>query len=129
MTLYEEVLATGGYIANHESDLYIEINDTNREILKRHPLQSGNKTMFTNQVTGKPCWDVPFAYDPWWSHRLDGAKALAEDTLHQAIAKRGWTSRKEGDDQRRTIYDASGQPLGSFDAAEAWAFLRSQEEA
>jgi hypothetical protein len=70
MTLYEEIKATDGYIASHESDLYIEINAINREILKRYPLQDANKTTFVNQVTGKPCWDIPFAYDPWWAGRL-----------------------------------------------------------
>ena len=67
MTLYEEVKATGGYISNHESDLYIEVNGQNREILARHPLQQANARMFRNEVTGKMCFDVPFAYDPWWN--------------------------------------------------------------
>jgi hypothetical protein len=67
MSVYEEVLATGGYIAYHESDLYIEVNEANREILNRHPLEKSNATKFRNAVTGKMCWDVPFAYDPFWN--------------------------------------------------------------
>jgi len=47
-------------------------------------------------------------------------------TLHEAIKARGWTSRKENDVQRRTIYDGKGECLGSFTAAEAWEFLREQ---
>jgi hypothetical protein len=116
MSVYEEVKAAGGYIANHESDLYIEVNDTNRAILSRHPLQKSNATTFRNQVTGALCFDVPFAYDPFWTGSYG-------QSLHEAIAAHGWASRKENDQQRRTIYDGSGNRLGSFDAKEAWAFL------
>lgn len=66
MSVYSEVKAQGGYIANHESDLYIEVNAQNEEILSRHPLQKSNARMFRNQVTGRTCWDVPFSYDPYW---------------------------------------------------------------
>jgi hypothetical protein len=47
-----------------------------------------------------------------------------QQTLHEAIAARGWRSRKEKDEQRRTIYNHHGQRVGSFTAAEAWAHLR-----
>lgn len=66
MSVYSEVNAQGGYIANHESDLYIEVNEQNREILSRYPLQKANVRMFRNQETGKTCWDVPFSFDPFW---------------------------------------------------------------
>jgi hypothetical protein len=46
-----------------------------------------------------------------------------EPTLHEALASRGWTSRKENDDQRRTVYGENGERIGSFTAAEAWACL------
>jgi hypothetical protein len=66
MSIYEEVKANGGYISNHESDLYIEVNEANAEILKRHTTTA---TIFCNQVTGKLCYDVAFAYLPWWEAR------------------------------------------------------------
>lgn len=66
MSVYSEVKAQGGYIANHESDLYIEVNEQNREILSRYPLQKSNARTFRNLVTGKLCWDVPFSFDPFW---------------------------------------------------------------
>ena len=69
MTIYQEVLVTGGYISNHESDLYIEVNDINREILSRYPTSKKITTVFRNEVTGKPCYDIPFSYDPWWEAR------------------------------------------------------------
>lgn len=49
-------------------------------------------------------------------------------TLHEALEARGYTSRKENDAQRRTIYDANGNRVGSFDAHEAWEWLRALEE-
>ena len=70
MTLYDEVKATGGYIANHESDLYIEVNDVNREILSRYPLEKANATTFRNQVTGKTCYDIPFGFMPFWRSKV-----------------------------------------------------------
>lgn len=119
MSLYEEVKATGGYIADHEADLYIEVNEVNKGILSRYPLEKTNATTFHNQVTGKLCYDIPFAYDPFWIK-----KNMAQgQTLHEAVAARGWKSQKENDEQRRTWYDAQGNRLGSFDAEEGWAFL------
>lgn len=69
MSVYSEVLAAGGYIANHESDLYIEVTDQNKEILSRYPLQRANARTFRNEVTGKLCYDVPFSYDPFWERK------------------------------------------------------------
>lgn len=65
-TIYDEAAATGGYISNHESDLYIEVNENNREILSRYPLEKKNATTFHNQGTGNLCYDIPFAYMPFW---------------------------------------------------------------
>jgi hypothetical protein len=67
MSIYAEIRATGGYIDNHESDLYVEDNAVNREIINRH-FGGNTKTVkrFLNQVTGKWCLDVPFCYDPFW---------------------------------------------------------------
>jgi hypothetical protein len=66
MSLYEEVKETGGYTANYESDLHIEVNETNKAILDRYPIHAANAEPFKNDVTGKWCYEVPFAYDPWW---------------------------------------------------------------
>ena len=68
-SVYTEVKAAGGYIANHESDLYIEDTPENRAILDRYPLQKQNATTFHNQVTGKRCIELPFGYLPFWEAR------------------------------------------------------------
>ncbi len=66
-SIYKEVNALGGYVDHHESDLYIEVNPVNREILSRYPCERANATTFINQVTGKLCYDVPFSFDPFWT--------------------------------------------------------------
>lgn len=48
-------------------------------------------------------------------------------TLHEALAAQGYTTRKERDDQRRTVYNAQGQRIASFTAAECWQYLRRQQ--
>jgi hypothetical protein len=70
MTIYEQVKAYGGYIGNHESDLYIEVNEVNSRILATDSIKWANARKFRNEVTGNLCYDVPFAYDPWWTQRL-----------------------------------------------------------
>jgi hypothetical protein len=67
--VYAEIKAAGGYISSHESDLYVEGTPANRAILNRYPTEKANATQFTNQVTGKRCIDIPFAYLPWWKAR------------------------------------------------------------
>jgi hypothetical protein len=69
VSVYAEVKAAGGYIANHESDLYIENTAENRAILARYPLEKSNATRFRNNVTGKLCLDIPFGFMPFWETR------------------------------------------------------------
>jgi hypothetical protein len=69
MSIYAEVKAAGGYIGNHESDLYIEDTAENRTILARYPVEKSNATWFRNQVTGKSCIDIPFGFMPFWEAR------------------------------------------------------------
>jgi hypothetical protein len=71
ISIYSEVKASGGYISNHASDLYIEVNDENTALIVKH----GGKsiTVFRNRVTGKMCYDIPFAFDPYWEATQAGA--------------------------------------------------------
>jgi len=94
MSVYSEVLATGGYIANHESDLYIEDNEVNREILARHPLEKSNARTFQNQVTGKRCLDVPFGYDPFWDRLTLGLERRQKQRDEHSTQETGETVSK-----------------------------------
>lgn len=69
MSLYTDLIEAGIEVSNWQSDLYFIVTEETREILSRHPLQKSNATTFKNQVTGRRCYDVPFAYDPFWEGR------------------------------------------------------------
>jgi hypothetical protein len=45
-------------------------------------------------------------------------------SLTEVLASRGWTHRKEKDDQRQTVYSENGERIGSFTAREAWEYLK-----
>lgn len=65
-------------------------------------------------------------------HLLGGSDAQEDPearTLHEALRARGYTSRKDGDVQRRTVLDGEGAVVGSFTATEAWRWLAEQERA
>ena len=70
MTLYQELVHAGLPVSSWQSDLYVEVTDVSRDILSRHPVQKSNATRFTSQTDGKPMFDVPFAFDPYWETRL-----------------------------------------------------------
>lgn len=69
MSLYTDLIEAGIDVSNWQSDLYFPVTDKSREILSRHPTQKSNARTFRNNVTGKTCYDVPFAYDPYWESR------------------------------------------------------------
>lgn len=72
-TLYQTLVDAGVEISNHESDLYFPVTKETTQILDQFPLQKGNATTFANQRppnVGQRWYDVPFAYVPWWEHRM-----------------------------------------------------------
>lgn len=77
MTLMEK-LVEAGYpkedFFHHYSDLYIYANSmTQRVINEWFKKQQLDRTlfvsMFTDQITGKPMYDVAFQYTPYWEER------------------------------------------------------------
>lgn len=77
MTLMEK-LVEAGYpkedFFHHCSDLYIYANlMTQRVINEWFKEQQLDRTlfvsMFTDQITGKPMYDVAFQYTPYWEER------------------------------------------------------------
>jgi hypothetical protein len=71
-TLYQTLKEAGIETDSHESDLYFPVTDASREILSRFPLQKSNATTFSNEApphVGERWYDVPFAYDPFWTHK------------------------------------------------------------
>jgi len=76
MTLYQELIAAGCQIDNHESDLYVKVTPESCAILKSWLLRlgytdrrgAGVKT-FRSRVDGELWFDVPFAYRPFWERK------------------------------------------------------------
>ena len=71
MALYDELVAAGCRIDNHESDLYVEATPEAERILRASDRWSTVKS-FISQVDGKRWFDVPFAYVPFWEAKQSG---------------------------------------------------------
>ena len=72
MSLYTDLTAADVPIGSWQSDLYAPVNDTVKDILKRHPGQT--KTVFKSQIDGKFWYEFPFQYDPFWEAAIKGTK-------------------------------------------------------
>lgn len=75
MTLYQELIAAGVEVSNHESDLYCPVTEQTTALLKKHDKTMATK--FRNQRppnVGQWWYDVPFAFDPWWEARASKAR-------------------------------------------------------
>jgi hypothetical protein len=66
-TLYAALRAAGIEIDHHESDLYFPETEQTTLILATFPRIKAVR--FTSQIDGKPWYDVPFGYLPWWEQR------------------------------------------------------------
>ncbi len=69
-SIYEQVVEAGIEYTNHESDLYVPINEQTKKLVDEYIFKN-SVTTFVDQVTGKPSYDIPFAYDPWWKIRVE----------------------------------------------------------
>ena len=69
LTIYQEMKEAGVPISSWQSDLYVPVNDVTRAIISRYEFKS-NVTMFTSNITGDLCYDIPFSYDPYWEGKL-----------------------------------------------------------
>lgn len=71
-TIYQEIMeeCPENFVGNHCSDLYVLLNEKTKEIIERHyKFPTVMATVFTDQTTGKLCYEIPFGYDP--KHELD----------------------------------------------------------
>lgn len=53
-------------IGSHQSDLYLKQTDESDKLIKNYEFKS-NVTIFRCQTDGSPWYEIPFAYDPFWS--------------------------------------------------------------
>ena len=67
-SIFHEVLELGIEFDNHESDLYIPVNDQTRALIARHP-ESQPVLTFKNQNDGKQWYDLAFKYLAFWDNK------------------------------------------------------------
>lgn len=76
MTLYNMLISAGlaEDIDHHESDLYVYVSPKSTAVIYDWLKENGYSekaflSTFTDQMTGRTMYDVPFQYDPWWVDR------------------------------------------------------------
>lgn len=65
MNIYDEVIKQKIEHSSHSSDLYIPVNDETKKLVSQYE-HKGNVTIFSSAIDGKPWFDIPFAYEPFW---------------------------------------------------------------
>lgn len=73
MSIYQQALSAGIPCSNHESDLYLPINDTTRALVAVYEFRESVRT-FRDNRTGERLYDIPFAFDPWWEARFGAVR-------------------------------------------------------
>ncbi len=71
MGLYEELVEAGVETDSHESDLYFPATQQAMSILRKYETHTANAVYFTHAINGEHWADVPFAFTPWWTKRLE----------------------------------------------------------
>jgi len=70
--------AAGIEIHNHYSDLYVPVTPEITAICAEYGKTRNNMTIFQDQVTGKQCYDIPFAFEPYWEAKQKSIQATKE---------------------------------------------------
>ena len=70
-SLYPRLVEAGCEIDHHESDLYVKATPQARAIILAWEAETGikNRETFKSAIDGSPWYDIPFAYDPFWSKK------------------------------------------------------------
>lgn len=69
-TIYQKLFAAGVPLDNHESDLYAKATPDARRIVQEHYAgQDHIVKTFISQIDQGLWFDLPFAFDPFWTAR------------------------------------------------------------
>jgi len=70
-SLYQQLLAAGVEVDNHESDLYAKVTPESARILEEAgiAIDGHNASVFTSQIDGERWYDLPFKFDPFWAKK------------------------------------------------------------
>lgn len=83
MSLIERLLDAGyprDQMFHHESDLYVFATPLTKRVIDKWCNDNGyNRTrfceLFKDRITGKPMFDIAFAYDPYWLEASERGRA------------------------------------------------------
>jgi hypothetical protein len=71
-SIYERLRAASIPLDSHESDLYAKVTPESSAIVRAYEHRQ-NVRVFVSQIDGRPWFDIPFAYQPFWdARRRDG---------------------------------------------------------
>ena len=69
-SIYDRLLSSSCEMDNHESDLYVKDTPRAREVMVEfmtdYPEITLNRSLFISQLDGKPWFELPFMFSPWW---------------------------------------------------------------
>ena len=76
-SLYHELKSAGIELDSHYSDLYVKDSPQARAIIQRHMDKKARfPSLFISQIDGKPWFDIPFAFMPYWELRAKSAARI-----------------------------------------------------
>jgi hypothetical protein len=74
-------------MGNHASDLYVEVNDISKAIIKDYQFKQ-NVTTFHSNIDGKLNYEIPFAYTPSWDkNQKSDTEKTAPGLPHHCYSK------------------------------------------
>jgi hypothetical protein len=68
LSIHAKLVKANQPIDNHHSDLYTPVNSTTERIVRKYQHRRNVET-FRNTIDGGIWYDIPFAFDPYWSSR------------------------------------------------------------
>lgn len=63
--IYTAMKRAGVEINSHESDMYVPVNEVTQSIVDQYDYKC-NVSRFISEIDGKPWFDIPFSYKPFW---------------------------------------------------------------
>mgnify|MGYP000856881618 CR=1 FL=1 len=69
ISIYEKAKELNIPMDRHESDLYLKATETAKKLVDEYEFKC-NVKMFKSQIDSTLWFDIPFAYDPFWSKKI-----------------------------------------------------------
>ena len=84
MSIHEQLKAAGCEIHNHESDLYVPVDEISAPIVNAWEFKN-QVERFPDATNGRLMYCLPFAYDPYWNRLEDRCRNEPVRRLRRAL--------------------------------------------